>query len=523
LPLKSDPLAFATEMRPSTASIVFDEEGLPHPRPAPPNLNAREAAISIYEVHLGSWRRKGNNEWLSYRELAEQLPRYARDLGFTHVEFLPVSEHPFDGSWGYQPTGLFAPTSRFGNPADFAALVDACHREGLGVMLDWVPGHFPDDPHGLGKFDGTALYEHADPQQGRHLDWGTLIYNFGRTEIVNFLVSNALFWLERYGIDGLRVDAVASMLYLDYSRPAGEWVPNRFGGRENLDAIAFLRRFNTEVFARFPQATTAAEESTAWPQVSQPVDHGGLGFGYKWNMGWMHDTLKYISKEPIHRKYHHGEILFGLHYAFSENFILPLSHDEVVHGKRSILGRMPGDNWQRFANLRAYYAFMFGHPGKKLMFMGCEFAQEREWNHDHSLDWHLIDQSAHAGVQSLVRDLNRLYRQYPALHELDCDHSGFEWVVTDDANGNVFAWIRKGRDRQARCLVAVNFSPNVYYDYRVAVPIAGRWREVLNSDSALYGGSNVGNIGEVRTLDGAPPELSLTIPPLAAIFLVPEG
>jgi 1,4-alpha-glucan branching enzyme len=523
LPLKSDPLAFATEMRPSTASIVFDEEGLPHPRPAPPNLNAREAAISIYEVHLGSWRRKGNNEWLSYRELAEQLPRYARDLGFTHVEFLPVSEHPFDGSWGYQPTGLFAPTSRFGNPADFAALVDACHREGLGVMLDWVPGHFPDDPHGLGKFDGTALYEHADPQQGRHLDWGTLIYNFGRTEIVNFLVSNALFWLERYGIDGLRVDAVASMLYLDYSRPAGEWVPNRFGGRENLDAIAFLRRFNTEVFARFPQATTAAEESTAWPQVSQPVDHGGLGFGYKWNMGWMHDTLKYISKEPIHRKYHHGEILFGLHYAFSENFILPLSHDEVVHGKRSILGRMPGDNWQRFANLRAYYAFMFGHPGKKLMFMGCEFAQEREWNHDHSLDWHLIDQSAHAGVQSLVRDLNRLYRQYPALHELDCDHSGFEWIVTDDANGNVFAWIRKGRDRQARCLVAVNFSPNVYYDYRVAVPIAGRWREVLNSDSALYGGSNVGNIGEVRTLDGAPPELSLTIPPLAAIFLVPEG
>jgi 1,4-alpha-glucan branching enzyme len=523
LPLKSDPLAFATEMRPSNASIVFDEEHLPRPCPAPPRVNARGAPISIYEVHLGSWWRKSDNEWLTYRELAEQLPRYARDLGFTHVEFLPVSEHPFDGSWGYQPTGLFAPTSRFGPPQDFAALVDACHREGLGVMLDWVPGHFPDDPHGLGNFDGTALYEHANPLQGRHLDWGTLIYNFGRTETVNFLVSNALFWLERYGIDGLRVDAVASMLYLDYSRPAGEWVPNRFGGRENLDAIAFLRRFNTEVFARFPEATTAAEESTAWPQVSQPVEHGGLGFGYKWNMGWMHDTLQYISKDPIHRQYHHGDILFGLHYAFSENFILPLSHDEVVHGKRSILGRMPGDDWQRFANLRAYYAFMFGHPGKKLMFMGCEFAQAREWNHDHSLDWHLLEQQSHVGVQSLIRDLNDVYRKYPALHELDCDHSGFEWLVTDDAGNNVFAWMRKGRDSRARCLVVVNFSPNVYYDYRIGVPLSGAWREVLNSDSAHYGGSNVGNIGEVRTVDTARPELKLTIPPLAAIFLVPEG
>jgi len=523
LPLKSDPLAFATEMRPSNASIVFDEEHLPRPCPAPARINAREAPISIYEVHLGSWRRKGDNEWLTYRELAEQLPRYARDLGFTHVEFLPVSEHPFDGSWGYQPTGLFAPTSRFGPPQDFAALVDACHREGLGVMLDWVPGHFPDDPHGLGNFDGTALYEHANPLQGRHLDWGTLIYNFGRTETVNFLVSNALFWLERYGIDGLRVDAVASMLYLDYSRPAGEWVPNRFGGRENLDAIAFLRRFNTEVFARFPEATTAAEESTAWPQVSQPVEHGGLGFGYKWNMGWMHDTLQYISKDPIHRQYHHGDILFGLHYAFSENFILPLSHDEVVHGKRSILGRMPGDDWQRFANLRAYYAFMFGHPGKKLMFMGCEFAQAREWNHDDSLDWNLLEQQRHAGIQSLIRDLNGLYRRYPALHELDCDHSGFEWLVTDDARNNVFAWMRKGKDARARCLVAVNFSPNVYYDYHIGVPFSGAWREVLNSDSAHYGGSNVGNVGEVRTVDAARPELKLTIPPLAAIFLVPEG
>ncbi len=523
LPLKSDPLAFAAEIRPSTASIVFDEERLPRPRPAPSDINSLNGPVSIYEVHLGSWRRKGNNEWLTYRELAEQLPRYAHDMGFTHIEFLPVSEHPFDGSWGYQPTGLFAPTSRFGGPEDFAALVEACHSEGLGVWLDWVPGHFPDDPHGLGRFDGTALYEHANPLQGRHLDWGTLIYNYGRTEIVNFLVSNGLFWLDRYGIDGLRVDAVASMLYLDYSRPADEWVPNRFGGRENLDAIAFLRRFNTEVFGQFPHATTAAEESTAWPQVSRPVEFGGLGFGYKWNMGWMHDTLKYIGKEPVHRQYHHGDILFGLHYAFSENFILPLSHDEVVHGKRSILGRMPGDEWQRFANLRAYYGFMFGHPGKKLLFMGCEFAQSSEWNHDHSLDWHLLQHAPHAGVQSLVRDLNWLYRETPALHELDCDPSGFDWLVSDNSHGNVFAWLRKGRDERARCLVVTNFSPNVYYNYIVHVPIAGTWREVLNTDSSHYGGSNAGNVGEVKTLEGMGPELRLTIPPLATIFLVPES
>jgi 1,4-alpha-glucan branching enzyme len=523
LPLKSDPLAFAAEIRPSTASVIFDEERLPRPRPAPADINSLNGPVSIYEVHLGSWRRKGHNEWLTYRELAEQLPAYVHDMGFTHVEFLPVSEHPFDGSWGYQPTGLFAPTSRFGSPEDFAALVEACHHEGIGVWLDWVPGHFPDDPHGLGRFDGTALFEHANPLQGRHLDWGTLIYNYGRTETVNFLVSNALFWLDRYGIDGLRVDAVASMLYLDYSRPAGEWVPNRFGGRENLDAIDFLRRFNTEVFGQFPHATTAAEESTAWPQVSRPVEYGGLGFGYKWNMGWMHDTLNYISKEPIHRQYHHGDILFGLHYAFSENFILPLSHDEVVHGKHSILGRMPGDDWQRFANLRAYYGFMFGHPGKKLLFMGCEFAQVREWDHDHSLDWHLLQDSHHAGVQSLVRDLNWLYRETPALHELDCDPSGFEWLVADDASGNVFAWMRKGRDERARCLVVTNFSPNVYHNYIIHVPLAGTWREVLNTDSLHYGGSNVGNVGEVHTIESVGPELRLTIPPLATIFLVPEN
>lgn len=522
VPLKSDPFAFSAEVRPSTASIVLDERKIPHPRSAPDGINALGKPMSIYEVHLGSWRRKGDNEWLSYRDLAETLPKYAKDLGFTHVEFLPVNEHPFDGSWGYQPTGMYAPTSRFGSPEDFAALIDACHAEGLAVLLDWVPGHFPDDPHGLGHFDGTALYEHANPLQGRHMDWGTLIYNYGRTEIVNFLVSNALFWMDRYNIDGLRVDAVASMLYLDYSRAEGAWIPNKYGGRENIEAIEFLRRFNREVFGKFPNATTAAEESTSWPQVSRPVEFGGLGFGYKWNMGWMHDTLNYISKDPIYRQHQHNDILFGLQYAFSENFILPLSHDEVVHGKRSILGRMPGDDWQRFANLRAYYSFMFGHPGKKLMFMGCEFAQEREWNHDHSLDWHLLEQDKHAGIHSLIRDLNTLYRDTPALHELDCDPAGFEWMVTDDASNNVFAWIRKGNAPRSQCLVVVNFSPNVYHNYRVRVPFTGKWREALNSDAALYGGSNVGNSGEV-TATGLVPELSLTLPPLAAIFLVPEA
>ncbi len=401
LPLKSDPVAFAAELRPRTASIVLDPAQLPEPAAAAPGINAHDAPMSIYEAHLGSWRRRPEEggRWLTYRELADELPAYVRDLGFTHVEFMPVNEHPFDGSWGYQPTGLFAPTSRFGTPADFARLIDACHQAGLGVLVDWVPGHFPDDPHGLAQFDGTALYEHAHPMQGRHLDWDTLIYNFGRTEVANFLLASGLYWLDRYKVDGLRVDAVASMLYLDYSRPVGGWIPNKFGGRENLEAVEFLKRFNTELFARFPNATTAAEESTAWPMVSKPVEWGGLGFGYKWNMGWMHDTLSYISKDPIHRKHHHGQILFGLHYAFFENFILPLSHDEVVHGKRSILGRMPGNDWQRFANLRAYYGFMFGHPGKKLMFMGSEFGQENEWAHDHSLDWHLLDQPRHRGIQ----------------------------------------------------------------------------------------------------------------------------
>jgi 1,4-alpha-glucan branching enzyme len=525
LPLKADPIAFASEVRPSTASVVVDPARLPLPSRLEHNANSLNAPISIYEVHLGSWRRAPSerHRWLTYRELAEQLPEYAADMGFTHIELMPVSEHPFDGSWGYQPTGMFAPTSRFGSPADFAHFIDACHRKGLGVLLDWVPGHFPDDPHGLAQFDGTALYEHSDPRQGRHLDWDTLIYNYGRVEVANFLIANALFWLDRYGIDGLRVDAVASMLYLDYSRPEGGWIPNRHGGRENIDAIDFLRRANTQVFGRYPHATTVAEESTAFPMVSRPVDWGGLGFGYKWNMGWMHDTLDYISKDPIHRRHHHGNILFGLHYAFFENFILPLSHDEVVHGKRSILGRMPGDDWQRFANLRAYYGFMFGHPGKKLMFMGCEFAQDTEWTHDHSLAWHLLEHPSHLGVQRLVRDLNNLYRGLPALHQLDCDHAGFEWLVTDDANQSVFAWLRKGSEPNARCVVAINFTPEMRRDYRIRVPFAGRWREVLNTDAACYGGGNIGNEGSVSAVvTPESPELHLVLPPLAAVYLVPE-
>jgi len=525
LPLKFDPVGFGSEMRPATASVVVDAGKLPRPQAAPANINGLDSPMSIYEVHLGSWRKKGEHGeyWLTYRELAEQLPAYAANMGFTHVELLPVMEHPFDGSWGYQPTGMYAPTSRFGSPADFVALIDALHKAGLGVLLDWVPGHFPDDPHGLANFDGTALYEHADPRQGRHLDWGTMIYNYGRVEVTSYLLANALFWLARYGVDGLRVDAVASMLYLDYSRPTDGWVPNKYGGRENIDAIAFLRRANTEVFKNFPQSTTAAEESTAWPMVSRPVDWGGLGFGYKWNMGWMHDTLDYMSKDPVYRRYHHGNILFGLHYAFSENFIMPLSHDEVVHGKRSILGRMPGNQWQRFANLRAYYSFMFGHPGKKLLFMGAEFAQDTEWNHDQSLPWHLTERPEHAGVQRLMRDLNKLYRATPALHALDCDAAGFEWLVADDADRSTFAWLRKGKEASERCVVVVNFTPQVIHDYRVRVPFAGNWREVLNSDAAIYGGSNVGNGGTVATVvtrDSL--ELRLVVPPLAALFFVPE-
>ena len=523
--LKSDPYAFTAEVRPASASIITDLSILEKGVEAPLGANRLDAPISIYEVHLGSWRRNPDKggRWLSYRELAEVLPAYVADLGFTHVELLPVMEHPFDGSWGYQPTGLFGPTSRFGSPADFLALVDAFHRAGVAVILDWVPGHFPDDPHGLGRFDGTAVYEHANPLQGRHQDWGTLIYNYGRKEVTNFLIANALFWLDRYGVDGLRVDAVASMLYLDYSRPSGGWIPNKHGGRENLEAIDFIRRFNTEVYGRFPSTTTMAEESTAWPMVSRPVDIGGLGFGYKWNMGWMHDTLNYIAKDPIYRRHHHGDIVFGLHYAFFENFVLPLSHDEVVHGKGSIIGRMPGDGWQRFANVRAYYTFMYGHPGKKLMFMGCEFAQEREWNHDHSLDWHLLDNDRHRGVQSLVRDLNRVYRETPALHDLDCEAHGFEWLVADDTENSVFVWMRRARESGRVCVVALNFTPQVRRDYRIKVPIAGPWREIFNSDSARYGGTNVGNGGRVEAIaTDTGGELVLVLPPLGGVYLVPE-
>jgi 1,4-alpha-glucan branching enzyme len=526
-PLKSDPFAFATELRPGTASRVH---GLPVREWRDADWMALrgarlalDAPVSVYEVHLGSWMRAEGNRWLTYDELAERLVPYATALGFTHLELLPVTEHPFDGSWGYQPTGLFAPTSRHGDPESFARFVEVAHAAGIGIFLDWVPGHFPADAHGLAHFDGTALYEHADPRQGFHRDWNTLIYNYGRREVTNFLLASALFWLDRYHLDGLRVDAVASMLYLDYSREPGDWVPNRYGGNENLDAIDFLRQLNTLAYSEVDGAQVIAEESTAWPGVSRPVYAGGLGFGYKWNMGWMHDTLSYIGKEPVYRRHHHGDLTFGLVYAFSENFVLPLSHDEVVHGKGSILARMPGDDWQRFANLRVYYAFMFGHPGKKLTFMGNEFAQVAEWAEGRSLDWHLLDDPRHKGVQRLVRDLNALYRATPALHALDCDHRGFEWLVEHDAENSVFAFLRKGRPGEAPVLVAVNFTPVARYGYRVGVPLEGRLVERLNTDAEVYGGSNVGNYGAVTVKDvpahGHPRSVELTLPPLGAVFL----
>jgi 1,4-alpha-glucan branching enzyme len=532
LPLKADPYALFAERPPHTASIVH---GLP-PQPwsdehwlaLRPAANERHAPISIYEVHLGSWRRAGEQEgrYLTYRELAENLVPYAREMGFTHIELLPISEHPFDGSWGYQPINLFAPTSRFGGPGEFAYFVDRCHAAEIGVLIDWVPGHFPTDPHGLGYFDGTHLYEHADPRQGFHPDWNTLIFNFGRREVQNYLIGNALFWLERYHVDGLRVDAVASMLYLDYSRKAGEWVPNVHGGNENLDAIAFLKRANEMVYREQPSGMTVAEESTAWPGVSRPTYLGGLGFGFKWNMGWMHDTLRYMSKEPVHRRWHHNDLTFGLLYAFSENFILPLSHDEVVHGKGSILGRMPGDRWQRFANLRAYYGFMFAHPGKKLLFMGAEFGQEREWNHDRGLDWQLLNDPAHLGIRTLVRDLNHAYRMHPALHVLDCEAQGFEWLVSSDAENSVLAFLRHGRGPDRPILIACNFTPVPRFDYRVGVPLPGTWTEILNTDSRRYGGSNLGNLGGVPAQPigwhGKPHSLSLTLPPLATVMFTPE-
>ena len=532
MPLKADPYAFRAEHTPATASIVFD---LNRNRAQPPahwsagrkRLNQRDAPISIYEVHLGSWRRKPEkgNRYLTYREMAETLVPYVRDMGFTHVELLPPSEYPFDGSWGYQPTGLSAPSSRFGTPDDFRALVRAFHDNGIAVLIDWVPGHFPSDPHGLARFDGTALYEHADPRKGLHQDWDTLIYNYGRNEVANYLLANALYWIREHSVDGLRVDAVASMLYLDYSRAPGEWIPNEFGGRENLEAIRFLRRANEAVFGEGQGATTVAEESTAWPMVSQPTYLGGLGFGYKWNMGWMHDTLDFMSKDPVHRRYHHDRITFGLLYAFSENFVLPLSHDEVVHGKGSLFGKMPGDRWQKFANLRAYYAFMWTMPGKKLLFMGGEFAQEREWDHDRSLDWHLLEDPMHRGIQALVRDLNRLYRELPALHQMDCEPQGFEWIDCNDVEQSVFVWRRRARNPADEVVVVINFTPVIRHRYRIGLSREGAWSERLNTDAAEYGGSGVGNLGQVRAQaspwQGRPYSAALILPPLAALVLTP--
>jgi 1,4-alpha-glucan branching enzyme len=528
LPLKSDPYGFRAERPPSTASIVASFDGYEwrdgewlRQRAA---RNAFDAPISIYEVHLGSWRRGADGRYLTYRDLAAELVPYVQELGFTHIELLPVSEHPFDGSWGYQPIGLFAPTSRFGAPDDFRHFVGACHEAGLAVLLDWVPGHFPNDAHGLAQFDGTALYEHADPRQGQHMDWGTLIYNYGRREVRNFLISNARFWIDRYHVDGLRVDAVASMLYLDYSRETGQWVPNVHGGNENLEAVDFLKRMNEAVFGHGVGATTAAEESTSWPMVSRPTYIGGLGFGFKWNMGWMHDTLGYISQDPVHRRYHQDKLTFGLLYAFSENFILPLSHDEVVHGKRSLLGRMPGDRWQRFANLRAYYGFMFAHPGKKLLFMGGEIAQESEWNHDGQLDWHLLQQAEHAGVRRLVGDLNRVYRDFPALHQLDGSAEGFEWIDCIDAENSVIAFLRRARDGSAFVIAVCNFTPVVRPGYRIGVPEAGNYREIINTDAEHYGGSGVGNPEPIEASSvechGRPASLELKLPPLATVMLV---
>jgi 1,4-alpha-glucan branching enzyme len=535
LPQKADPYARQAELRPATASVVAEMPPLLPAVPARQAANALDAPVSIYEVHLASWRRKteDGNRWLNWDELADELLPYAQDMGFTHLELMPISEHPFDGSWGYQTLGLYAPTARhrvpgdasarFGEGAGLRRFIDKAHAAGLGVLVDWVPAHFPTDAYGLAQFDGTHLYEYADPREGFHNDWNTLIYNFGRTEVRNFLVGNALYWLERYGFDGLRVDAVASMLYRDYSRKSGEWIPNVHGGRENLEAIAFLKRVNEVIGSERPQAITLAEESTAFPAVSRPTYAGGLGFHFKWNMGWMHDTLQYMARDPIHRPYHHGEMTFGLVYAYTENFVLPISHDEVVHGKGSMLQKMPGDRWQQFANLRAYYGFMWGHPGKKLLFMGCEFAQDREWNHEHSLDWHLLQHDEHAGVQRLLRDLNQLYKSSPALYGIDFSHEGFEWIVHDDAQRSLLAFVRKSRDGQLM-LVICNFAPVVHHGLRLGVPRAGRWRERLNTDSGFYGGSNVGTpLGEARSeglhSHGRPDSICITLPPLATVFL----
>ncbi|MCC6827409.1 MAG: 1,4-alpha-glucan branching protein GlgB [Novosphingobium sp.] len=519
LPLKADPFAFASELRPRTASITLapdshawgDAAHRAHWAAADP----RREPISIYEVHPGSWQRDDNGWFLTWDEMADRLIPYVVDLGFTHIEFLPVSEHPYDPSWGYQTTGLYAPSARFGDPEGFARFVDGAHRAGVSVLIDWVPAHFPTDEHGLAHFDGTALYEHEDPRLGFHPDWNTAIYNFGRREVASFLVNNALFWAERYHVDGLRVDAVASMLYRDYSRKAGEWIPNQEGGRENWEAVDFLRATNKALYGTHQGIVTIAEESTAWPGVTLPAHEGGLGFGFKWSMGFMHDTLRYMARDPVHRRYHHDDITFGLMYAFSENFVLPLSHDEVVHGKGSLLAKMSGDDWQKFANLRAYYGLMWGYPGKKLLFMGQEFAQRREWSEDRSLDWELRDAPAHEGVRTLVRDLNRLYRETPALHARDCEGEGFEWLIVNDAANSVFAWLRKAPGANPVAVVS-NMTPALRTGYRLPLPHDGAWREVLNSDAAAYGGSGQGNLGMVVAQGGAG---HVTLPPLATIML----
>ena len=530
--LKADPVALRAELPPKTGSVVFE----PHHRwedadwlASRRSVEPHAAPISIYEVHLGSWRLNTleGNRPLTYTEQADELADYALDLGFTHVELLPVMEHPFTGSWGYQVTGYYAPTSRYGTPDEFREFVDRLHARGLGVILDWVPAHFPRDEFALVRFDGTALYEHEDPRRGAHPDWGTLVFNYGRTEVRNFLVANALFWLSQYHADGVRVDAVASMLYLDYSRKAGEWIPNAFGGREDLDAIAFLEQLNEVVHGREPGVVVAAEESTAWPGVSRPTYLGGLGFSFKWNMGWMHDTLEYFRHDPAHRSYHHGELTFSLMYAFSENFILPLSHDEVVHGKGSLLDKMPGDRWQQLANLRALYGYMWAHPGKKLLFMGGELAQEREWSHERSLDWHLLERPEHRGVQTLVGDLNRFYRDEPALWEIDGEPTGFTWLELNDAPANVIAFARFSLGAERTVVCVCNFSPVPRPGYRVGLPRPGRWREVLNTDATVYGGSGVGNSGAVDAEElgwhGQQWSAELQVPPLGVLWLAPEG
>jgi 1,4-alpha-glucan branching enzyme len=524
---KADPYAFAAELRPGTASKVWDLSGYAwgdqHWMARRGGVNSLGAPITIYEVHLGSWRRAPDegNRWLTYRELAPLLADYVEEMGYTHVQFLPVTEHPFDGSWGYQTIGYFAPTSRFGTPQDFMFLVDTLHRRGIGVILDWVPAHFPRDEHGLGYFDGTHLYEHSDPRLGEHRDWGTFIYNYGRREVGNFLISSAIFWLDKYHIDGLRVDAVASMLYLDYSRKEGDWLPNQYGGRENLDAMAFLKRCNETIYREYPDVQVIAEESTAWTGVSRPTYLGGLGFGLKWDMGWMHDTLKYISLEPVHRKYHHNQLTFRMLYAFTENFVLPLSHDEVVHGKGSLLSKMPGDDWQKFANLRLLFGYMYSQPGKKLLFMGGEFGQWNEWYHEVSLDWHLLQYPLHSGVRRWVRDLNTFYRGEPAFHNLDCDPAGFEWIDANDSEQSMLTFLRKGKSPADVLLVVCNFTPVPRHNYRVGVPQGGRWEEVLNSDAPMYGGSGQGNLGGVTAAPvswhGRQYLLNLTAPPLAVV------